>query len=169
MNKRIPTLDTQPRGLELKRVGRPLAGPLPVPDTPEGRLSLRIRRLRTQRLLSQAQLAGRMSELGQPWHQTTVAKTERAERELRYPELLALAEVLDVPISELLGEETPQPTAEAFAQRKRDLDRWLLERRLQFVEEDLADLLAQRQALQQEIEALNAVVIKQTPVRTRKT
>lgn len=167
MNKRIPTVGLSGQGLSPKRPGRPLVtATLLKPKTPEERLAVRIRQRRTSLLLSQAELAARMSELGQPWHQTTVAKTERAERELRYPELVALAQVLSVPLVELVDDEEATGP-DALERRKRELDLWLLERRLEFVDEDIAVLQEQRQQLLLEIQA--NLEQGTTPRRPRKT
>lgn len=38
------------------------------------------------------------------WHQTTVAKVESGEREVKLTEAVALAEIIGVPLSELIGE-----------------------------------------------------------------
>ena len=140
-------------------VGRPLAGAFQrLPDTPEGRLAGRVRAFRVSRGLSQAALASRVSGLGQAWHQTTVAKTERGERELRYAELLVLAEALDVPLELLMGLEgkgESQPEAGLRADLLYlEQEERLLGLRLGYVERDLESLLAQRKQLRDRLAAL---------------
>jgi transcriptional regulator with XRE-family HTH domain len=89
--------------LQLRR-GRPLAASATdVPNTPEGALAGRLRRLRVELGWSQAMLAERLAAQGLDWHQTTVAKTESAERAIRYNEIVVLAETLGVSTEELLG------------------------------------------------------------------
>lgn len=40
------------------------------------------------------------------WHQTTVAKVESGERDVKLAEAVALAEIIGVPLSDLIGEQT---------------------------------------------------------------
>jgi len=133
----------------VQRLGRPLAAEVPrLPDTPEGRLAARVRQYRVERGWSQAELANRMSDLDHGWHQTTVAKTERAERDPRYPELLALAEALAVPLDALLGLAL-EPAAEEMSEARLKIHRLeqeeqLLLHRLAFLDRDIADMEAQR-------------------------
>jgi transcriptional regulator with XRE-family HTH domain len=70
--------------------------------TPEQVAGERIRETRQARHLTQAALAKAMQGLGYNWLQTTVAKTEAAERPLRINEVTDLAGVLGVEISYLL-------------------------------------------------------------------
>lgn len=119
-----------------------------LPDTPEGRLAGRVRQYRAERRWSQAELASRMSDLGHGWHQTTVAKTERAERDPRYPELVALAEALAVPLEALLGIAS-EPTSEAATEARLTVHRLeqeeqLLLQRVAFLGHDIDDLETQR-------------------------
>jgi len=74
-----------------------------IPDTPEGDVARRLRSLRVALGWSQAMLAKRLTAQGLDWHQTTVAKTESAERAIRYNEIVVLAETLGVSTEELLG------------------------------------------------------------------
>jgi len=135
--------------LHVQRLGRPLAAEVPtLPDTPEGRLAARVRQYRVERGWSQAELASRMSDLDHGWHQTTVAKTERAERDPRYPELLALAEALAVPLDALLGLAL-EPAAEDMSEARSKIHRLeqeeqLLLHRVAFLDRDIADMEAQR-------------------------
>ncbi len=86
-------------------LGRTRARMEPVPDLPagpRGDLARRLREARVEQGHSQAAVALLMEELGHSWHQTTVAKTERAERDPRYSELVALAEIFGLPLSSLM-------------------------------------------------------------------
>ena len=73
-----------------------------VARTPEQVAGERIREIRIARHLTQAALAKAMQALGYSWIQTTVAKTEAAERPLRLNEATDLAGVLGVDVSYLL-------------------------------------------------------------------
>ncbi len=73
-------------------------------DTPEQRVGARIRDQRVALGLSQEDLAKAMRYIGYTWQQTTVAKTEAADRPLRVNEIVDLANVLGVAPAELLGE-----------------------------------------------------------------
>jgi len=59
-------------------------------------VGLRVRELRAARGWSQEALGRRMTSLGYPMHQTTVAKLEAGTRPLRVSELVALADILGV-------------------------------------------------------------------------
>lgn len=140
-----------------QRLGRPLAADVPaLPDTPEGRLAGRVRQYRVERGWSQAELAGRMSDLGHGWHQTTVAKTERAERDLRFPELLALADALAVPLEALLGLESGASDAneDRLTIHRLEQEEQLLLHRVEFLDRDIADMEAQRKEHLQRLSAL---------------
>ena len=54
-----------------------------------------VRQGRKARKITQIELAERMTELGFPWHQTAVAKTERGQRALKVTEALAIAKVFE--------------------------------------------------------------------------
>lgn len=68
----------------------------------ESRFAVRLRALRQAKGLTQLEVAERMNEQGFTWHQTTVAKTERADRPLRLNEVEALALALGVPVVDLI-------------------------------------------------------------------
>lgn len=99
----------------------------------------------------QAELAMRMSDLGHGWHQTTVAKTERAERDPRYPELISLAEALAVPLAALLdapGAHESPTAAEANAAISRlELEQHSLTLQANFLDRSIDDLEAQKKDL----------------------
>lgn len=64
-----------------------------------------MREARQARGWTQADLAREMSELGHPWRQSTVAKTEAAERPIRVNELWSLAVALGAAVGDLLGSQ----------------------------------------------------------------
>lgn len=63
---------------------------------------LAVRAQRVQFGWSQRQLAVCMGTLGFSWHQTTVAKTEAAERSVPIDEAVALARLLRISLDSLL-------------------------------------------------------------------
>lgn len=69
---------------------------------PEEVLGERVRTLRTARGWSQEELAREMTGAGFAWRQSTAAKTEAADRPLRVNEAAALAEVLGIPVEDLV-------------------------------------------------------------------
>jgi len=75
----------------------------------EERVGERLRALRVGRGWSQAELATRMSGRDEKWTQSTIAKTEGATRPIRLNELAALAETLDVPLTDLVEPEREVP------------------------------------------------------------
>jgi len=79
-----------------------------------------------------------------------VAKTEAGERELRYSELLLVAEVFEMPPDQLLSASGGGSTVDEegrAARRRLEYDERALTHRLQAVERDLEDLVAQRDEL----------------------
>ena len=71
----------------------------------EMRVGLQVRGLRQAAGLSQQFIAQEMTARGFGWRQTTVSKTEAADRPLRVDEAAALADLLDVPLSTLFSED----------------------------------------------------------------
>lgn len=72
--------------------------------SPEASAGYALRMLRTTRRMSQQQIADAMVERGHAgWRQTTVAKTEAAQRPLRVNELVSLAEILDASLEKLVA------------------------------------------------------------------
>ena len=63
-------------------------------ETVEARIGAHVKARRLQLGLTQADVAEAMQRLGHSWIQTTVAKTEAADRPLRVNELADLAQVL---------------------------------------------------------------------------
>ncbi len=159
-----PVRNPYRRPVKLARVGRPIAPAMPpLPDTDEGRLAARIREMRKERGLSQAELAERVTTAGvQPaWHQTTAAKVERALRDLRYPELLAVAEALEVELLDLLALRPTDAVTTAVSEVQRlEQERRLVQERLDFVTEDLQDLQQQERGLKARLTELTAELAK---------
>lgn len=84
---------------------------------PESQIGARLADLRTERHLSQQQLAERMKTLGgryENWRQSTIYKIEQGKRPLRVNEVFDLAAVLDVPAHFLLGPMLAGLDAEAL-------------------------------------------------------
>lgn len=78
------------------------SGPPPTVGDVEAHIGHRVRQMRQQRGWSQRELADRMSAAGfTVWRQTTVAKTEVAERPLRVNEAVALAALFGMTIEQL--------------------------------------------------------------------
>lgn len=89
-----------------------------------------------------------MSKLQQDWHQTTVAKVEQAQRDLRYPELIALAEALELDLVDLLAlRPSDEVSAAADEVHRLDQDRRATQTRLDFIEDDLQSLQLQKEEL----------------------
>ncbi|MEU2162409.1 helix-turn-helix transcriptional regulator [Streptomyces sp. NPDC019208] len=70
--------------------------------SPEHVVGRRVKALRIARGWSQQELATRMSDQGYGWRQTTVAKTEAADRPIRVNEIQGLARVFNVQMTDLL-------------------------------------------------------------------
>lgn len=72
------------------------------PETVDEWLGANMRAIRERRGMSQAELARRMSENGQAWHQSTVARAEAGRQAVRAGELKELAQILGVTVDRLL-------------------------------------------------------------------
>ena len=70
--------------------------------TPEELAGLEVRRLRRERGWTQEELARQMAAYGYDWHQSTVARTETADRPLRLNEVVHLAALFRVPVTQFL-------------------------------------------------------------------
>jgi transcriptional regulator with XRE-family HTH domain len=73
-----------------------------VLGSPEHVVGRRVKALRAARGWSQQELATRMLDLGYAWRQTTVAKTEAADRPIRVNEMQGLAKAFGVSMNDLL-------------------------------------------------------------------
>jgi transcriptional regulator with XRE-family HTH domain len=73
-------------------------------EDPERILGIRLRGLREEAGLTQAQLAGRMTRQGFSMHQTTIAKIEANQRPVTVNEAVTLAAVLGIPMPWLLAD-----------------------------------------------------------------
>jgi transcriptional regulator with XRE-family HTH domain len=71
--------------------------------TPEEIVGANIKAMRSQLGLTQAELAEAMQGLGYSWIQTTVAKTEAADRPLRVNEVADLAQILGTRLPDLVS------------------------------------------------------------------
>jgi transcriptional regulator with XRE-family HTH domain len=100
--------------------------------TPEEHVGANVKYWRTKMGLTQAELAEAMQGLGHSWIQTTVAKTEAADRPLRVNEVADLARVLGTRLPHLVSShadwelEAIKATLEAYMghaiRLKRDID-----------------------------------------------
>jgi transcriptional regulator with XRE-family HTH domain len=68
----------------------------------ERRFGQRLRELRKLRGWSQEQVASQMRALGHGWQQTTVTKTEAADRPIRLNEAASLAALLELGVDDVL-------------------------------------------------------------------
>lgn len=157
------------RQVQPLRRGRPLASPVTdVPDTPEGALARRLRNLRVGLGWSQVMLAERLAAQGLDWHQTTVAKTESAERAIRYNEIVVLAEALGVPTEELLGLNAAVETLPTLDLKVR---LQTLLRQEAIINDELRTARQEMASLtewQAKLEAHRKVVLKELPIIRRK-
>ncbi len=106
---------------ERSRPPRPALPPVGS-GSAEERVGERLRALRVGRGWSQAELATRMSGRDEKWTQSTIAKTEGATRPIRLNELAALAETLDVPLTDLI-----EPEREVPLERRAELQALVIE------------------------------------------
>ena len=73
-------------------------------DTAEAVFGVRLRALRQRMGFTQAELAREMRRAGFNWHQTTVAKTEAAQRPIRVNEADHVAAIFGVSLIELMAD-----------------------------------------------------------------
>lgn len=102
----------------------------------EALVGVQVRRLRTERGWSQAQLGQKLSPYGFDLTQTTVAKLELGQRPLRLNEVAAIAHLFGVTVPDLLGQAASAPLVDPM----RALD-----------DPDFADLVRERLQLQAQI------------------
>ena len=77
-----------------------------------------VRRLRTERGFTQADIAARMTERGHGWYAQTVQKIESYGRPLRLDEAVSLSEILRVPLDQLAGVSAPASMPQADIARE---------------------------------------------------
>lgn len=117
------------------------------------RVGANVKWLRVVAGLSQTQLAEALSRHGFSAHQQTVLKIEKGSRPLRLEEAVQVAEVLDIPVTDLLRPLQDSPSEEVLALRRDAYDR---ARRL---EREKADLLTRYWNLDKEhMQALRDLV-----------
>jgi transcriptional regulator with XRE-family HTH domain len=119
-------------------------------EDPERIFGQRLRVLREEAGMTQAQLAERMTGQGFPMHQTTIGKIEANQRPVRVNEASMLAGILGLQLSDLLAD--PDLTAEV-AELREELEQ-ALARRLK-IEARRAELQATRAAAGAELSAAN--------------
>ncbi len=119
-------------------------------DDMDRRFGDRVAQARKVRRMTQQQLVDALnSEYGLGWYQQTIGRLEAGNRQTRLPEAVAIATVLDVPLTELVyGTSHPLPTVEAAERAYDELD--ALHRRLSKMIED--------RKLELRMEATEAVV-----------
>ncbi|QER88599.1 helix-turn-helix domain-containing protein [Streptomyces tendae] len=149
----------------------------PVRITAEEVMGKQVKRIRELRGWSQQELARRMVDKGYSWRQTTVAKTEAADRPIRVNEVQGLAivfgvtvnDLLAVPIDdfEMLGAASRltelRTLAEAANQRVIELRRTRerLDKDAEAAEQEYRDLLDQIDEQQREYDEISARVKQQ--------
>ena len=77
-----------------------------------------VRRLRSERDFTQADIAARMSERGHGWYAQTVQKIESYGRPLRLDEAVSLSEILRVPLDQVAGVSAPAPMSQTDIARE---------------------------------------------------
>lgn len=98
-------------------------------DDAESLVGARIRSMRQDRPWSQEELAELMRQYGFNWFQSTVTKTEHANRPLRLNEAAALAQIFGIPLEGLVAFDLDPLEAKIreadvqLAQRKHRLER----------------------------------------------
>jgi len=81
----------------------------------------RLREIRTQALITQRQLAERMTAAGHKVYQSTIGKIEVGDRTASVGEAVALASILGVGLTALTGEPDPDAGTQARIQNLRYL------------------------------------------------
>ncbi|MFD5218061.1 helix-turn-helix domain-containing protein [Streptomyces tendae] len=77
--------------------------PLVLPVTAEANFVLRMRLMREARGISQAEVAARVTRMGVPLPQQTIARIETGKRSLRLDEAAAIARALNVELPDLMS------------------------------------------------------------------
>lgn len=88
-----------------------MARPTRVPGIVSERVAENVRAIRKRRNMSTYDLAGKLSAIGWPIHQTGVARIETGERRVDVDDLEALAAALDVTPDDLLADVGTAPVS----------------------------------------------------------
>jgi len=106
-----------------------------IPGTPERLFGARFAELRRQNKWTQQQVTDAMVERGFSWSATTATKTEAGSRPIRVDEAVALCELFNATLGDLVGETEERRArfalARAAAREKAaqvEVDRWTAER-----------------------------------------
>jgi transcriptional regulator with XRE-family HTH domain len=149
-------------------------------ENPERILGMRLRGLREEAGITQAQLAERMTRQGFSMHQTTIAKIEANQRPVTVNEAVTLATVLGIPMPWLLADPDLDEEASALwgELRKVAADKLEAEREhaeLQAAHADvtarLSQVAARRRTLEQregELQGLWRIAQQQAMGQTKK-
>lgn len=105
-----------------------------ISETPEKLFGARFADLRRQNGWTQQQVTEAMVERGFSWSATTATKTEAGSRPIRVDEAVALCELFDATLGDLVGDTEERRArfalARAAAREKvaqREVDRWTVE------------------------------------------
>jgi transcriptional regulator with XRE-family HTH domain len=125
------------------------------PRTAEHVLGTRVSELRRARGWPQEELARRMRDAGFTWRQTTVAKTEKADRPVRVNEAAALARLFETTIEQLT---TPgQPLIDRLEKARQELI--VLEADAKRAALEAEQKGAQQNFLRNQVEAIEALIV----------
>jgi len=107
-----------------------------IRETPERLFGARFADLRREARWTQQQVRDAMVERGFSWSATTATKTEAGARPIRVDEAVALCELFDATLSDLVGDTEERRARFALARAatrekvaQRELDRWAAELR----------------------------------------
>ncbi len=123
-----------------------------IRETPERLFGARFADLRRQNGWTQQQVTEAMVERGFSWSATTATKTEAGARPIRVDEAVALCELFDATLGDLVGDTEERRARFALARAaarmkvaRREVDRWTVE--LSQAEEQRDDLAAKHKKL----------------------
>lgn len=123
-----------------------------IPETPERLFGARFADLRRQNGWTQQQVTEAMVERGFSWSATTATKTEAGSRPIRVDEAVALCELFDATLGDLVGDTEERRARFALARAaarmkvaRREVDRWTVE--LSQAREQRDDLAAKHNEL----------------------
>jgi len=105
-----------------------------ISETPEKLFGARFADLRRQNEWTQQQVTEAMVERGFSWSATTATKTEAGSRPIRVDEAVALCELVDATLGDLVGDTEERRARFALARAaarvkvaRREVDRWQVE------------------------------------------